>query len=91
MGKLFESSVSSIPTHVLSSSPKVFPNPALERISLQCGEELLGERYSIVDILGREVTQGIVLSTNTMIPLQDLSAGKYVMLIKNHHLHIMKE
>lgn len=91
IGKLLESPVSSIPTHVLSSSPKVFPNPAHERLSIQCGEELLGERYSIVDVLGREVRQGIVLSTTTMIPLQDLSAGKYVMLIKNHHLLIMKE
>jgi hypothetical protein len=55
---------------------------------------MLGERYEIVDLMGRSILQGTLVSTQATISLEQFPAGMYLMRFperKGPAMKIVKE
>jgi len=61
----------------ISANLKVFPNPVGNEIYFELDELLHENRYSIYDILGREIKSGIFASDKPVIKTEDLQKGIY--------------
>jgi uncharacterized protein (TIGR02145 family) len=57
----------------------IHPNPTNGSIVVQAGSSMLGERFEIVDLMGRSILQGTIVSTQAMISLEQFPAGMYFM------------
>jgi hypothetical protein len=57
----------------------IHPNPTNGSIVVQAGSSMLGERYEIVDLMGRSILQGTLVSTQATISLEQFPAGMYLM------------
>jgi uncharacterized protein (TIGR02145 family) len=57
----------------------IYPNPTNGSIVVQTGSSMLGERFEIVDLMGRSILQGTIVSTQTTITLEQFPAGMYFM------------
>lgn len=57
----------------------IYPNPTNGTIVVQAGSSMLGERYEIVDLMGRSILQGTLVSTQATISLEQFPAGMYLM------------
>ena len=57
----------------------IYPNPTNGTIVVQAGSSMLGERYEIVDLMGRSILQGTLVSTQATISLEQFPAGMYFM------------
>lgn len=90
MGKLQASEILHIsivqPHHHLSA----YPNPASDRLTLQCDATMVGEEYVVYDALGREVLRGRITSTSTQLDIQRWSAGEYVVRIGGSSVNVVK-
>jgi hypothetical protein len=73
-----------------NSSLKVYPNPAYDRVTLQCDATLIGNTYVIFDVTGREIIQGKVVGITTDIAIEQLSRGEYILKIGNDRVKIAK-
>jgi hypothetical protein len=73
-----------------NSSLKVYPNPAYDRVTLQCDATLIGNTYVIYDVTGREIIQGKVVGITTDIAIEQLSRGEYILKIGNDRVKIAK-
>ena len=59
----------------------VFPNPAKNQINIKVDATLIGSSYTVFDNLGKKVLEGKIISENTIIELENLSAGVYLLSI----------
>ncbi len=75
----------------MSAPLKVYPNPASDRITIQCGAELIGEEYMIYDAAGKLVMKGRVTSQATTIDVKGLSAGQYVLNSGGISINLVKK
>jgi hypothetical protein len=75
---------------VENSSLKVYPNPANNRITLQCDASMIGNTYVIFDVTGREILQGKIGSAVNHIAIEQLSRGEYILKIGNDRVKIAK-
>jgi len=57
----------------------IHPNPTHGSIVVQAGSAMLGERFEIVDLMGRSIIQGTIVSTQATISLEEFPAGMYLM------------
>jgi hypothetical protein len=57
----------------------IHPNPMNGSIVLRAGSSMLGERCEIVDLMGRSILRGTVVSTQTTITLEQFPARMYFM------------
>jgi hypothetical protein len=63
---------------------QLFPNPTQETITLiLSSKEDIQVRYSIMDYLGKEISNGNILSEKSEISLRDLPAGNYFISLKS--------
>jgi hypothetical protein len=58
-----------------------YPNPATNQITLKVDNQLLGSIYTICDNTGKSVLNGYILSENSVINLENLSKGFYLLSI----------
>jgi hypothetical protein len=65
----------------------VFPNPAQSLIILRSDISLIGKSFSIVDIIGRIVLNGRIVSENTQIDLNTLVEGTYILKVDESFSH----
>lgn len=72
----------------LSPSIKVFPNPTVSSISFE-GQDLSGEKVTIVGSNGQIISQTMVSSANS-IDLSTLAAGIYLIKFDNNQINTFK-
>jgi hypothetical protein len=58
-----------------------YPNPVTNQITLKVDNQLLGSIYTICDNTGKSVLNGYILSENSVINLENLSKGFYLLSI----------
>jgi uncharacterized delta-60 repeat protein len=69
---------------IISTNPyKIYPNPVKDQLTVEIDPSYLGIRYSIIDVLGREILNGIVHEQMTNINLQNLIPGIYFLYGQN--------
>jgi hypothetical protein len=61
----------------------IYPNPAQNQIQLKVDADLIGNSYTIIDNTGRIILSDEINSENTIIELNGLSDGAYVMRIND--------
>jgi hypothetical protein len=59
----------------------VFPNPAKSHITVTADASMLGSSYTIYDNSGKAVLFGKITTENTLIELEDLSGGLYLLRV----------
>ena len=59
----------------------VFPNPAKNQINIKADATLIGSIYTVFDNLGKKVLSGKINSENTIVELENLSGGVYLLSI----------
>ena len=59
----------------------VFPNPAKNQINIKVDATLIGSSYTVFDNLGEKVLEGKINSENTIVELENLSGGVYLLSI----------
>jgi uncharacterized surface protein with fasciclin (FAS1) repeats len=70
---------------------KLYPNPASDRITIQCDAELIGEEYVIYDTMGKVVMKGRITSAATTIDIKGLSVGQYVLNTRGMNVNLVKK
>jgi thiol-disulfide isomerase/thioredoxin len=74
----------------MASQIKIYPNPATDRLTLQCAGGMRGATYDMYDATGRVVLTGPVTATTMDIDVSLLQAGLYVVRVNQSTLHWVK-
>lgn len=80
-GKIIYSPVRSINFKLNQTGIHVFPNPSIDVITIQAGNEQVGLNYLIADERGRKVSKGKLNNTSTRVDISRLSPGIYFVKI----------
>jgi hypothetical protein len=75
---------------LMASQISIYPNPATNNITLNVSAELVGGNYKIYDALGREVMNGKLSSTSTIIDVDSLARGSYRIAFVNAKAAVSK-
>ncbi len=73
---------------------KIFPNPAIDVLTIEANANLLNKPYILFDITGKELLSGFVDDKKTTLKLQGLPSGTYLLQIGDSHkktIKILKE
>ena len=57
----------------------IYPNSTKGAIVVQAGSSMLGQRFEIVDLLGRSILLCTIAAANTTVSMEQLPAGLYLM------------
>jgi PKD repeat protein len=68
---------------ITSYNTNIYPNPSTGVYQLSVSEQMIGKRYTISDLTGKYVRDGIIKNTNQEISLEDVSAGSYILYLEN--------
>ena len=69
----------------------IYPNPATETFTLSVNAEMIGTSYTFTDMTGRIIHSHIVEKENTVISLDGLSSGLYILQIEGRSYKVVKE
>lgn len=69
---------------------KVFPNPTTNQINVQADSKLIGTAYTLYSDLGTAVFSGTINNKNTLIEMENLPGGIYMLSIGNSSKKIFK-
>ncbi len=69
---------------------KIHPNPALNQISVELSENLIGTPYWILDALGTTILSGKLQAPVEIIPLNTLTAGLFTLKTLEWSVKIVK-
>lgn len=62
----------------------IYPNPTSSTLTIEMPETLLGKySYTILNIEGRKVDQGIINSGRSTIEVKGYAAGKYILTLRS--------
>jgi hypothetical protein len=64
----------------------IFPNPTSSLINLKVDYKLIGTAYTLIDNLGKVVLHGKITSENTIIELNNLERGIYLLNLETKHV-----
>src|SRR5688572_9352449 len=67
----------------------VFPNPALEQVTIRCDE--LYNFYELYDLSGKLMMKGNISSRNFELDLHFLESGIYILSVNNNQKHLHKK
>lgn len=59
----------------------LYPNPAQEFVNLRVSNAHIGLPYEVFDVAGRLIQSAIIKNTNTLISLENLHSGNYVVKV----------
>ncbi|MDP4630985.1 MAG: T9SS type A sorting domain-containing protein [Flavobacteriales bacterium] len=65
-----------------SISSKLYPNPALEQITIKTDVSMIGQEYFLFDLVGNLITKGKITGINTSLSLLGLASGSYIIAIQ---------
>jgi hypothetical protein len=68
----------------------IFPNPAMENLTVEIPNELIGEDVIIYDVTGREIYRSITTNTINLINVAALSSGSYVLRVGDLSVKVVK-
>ncbi len=70
----------------------VYPNPTSDVLNIQFLGELTNTSYEIIDLQGRKVIEGYLISANTKVDLSQIQAGNYFLKLglSNKKIQFMK-
>jgi hypothetical protein len=71
----------------------IYPNPASSQLTISTNSSFIGATYCIFNLVGAEIKSGILLSENTLVDMDDLPAGTYIIKLLNQntsHLKLVK-
>jgi len=66
------------------NSIKIYPNPATSQTSLETDASMIGSTFSICDQVGRVVKSGTLTGENTIIDIDNLTKGIYLVRVGNN-------
>jgi Concanavalin A-like lectin/glucanases superfamily/Secretion system C-terminal sorting domain len=72
----------------------VFPNPANSQVTLKVNQQLQVSSYTMFDVVGKPVLSGKIATCQTVIDLEHLAKGIYLMRVgveMKHTIRIVKE
>lgn len=61
---------------------RIYPNPAIDKLYIDCPQELLGANYEIFNISGQKVEEGILNGNAISLNNKRISSGKYILIIR---------
>lgn len=61
---------------------KLYPNPALEQITIKTDVSMIGQEYFLFDLVGNLITKGKITGINTSLSLLGLASGSYFIAIQ---------
>lgn len=69
-----------------NSPPKwlVYPNPATDRLYIDCQEELFGANYEILSLNGQRVAKGVLTECFVSLSDRNMTAGEYLLVIRKN-------
>jgi hypothetical protein len=68
--------------HFIPETYKIYPNPAQGTFIVECGEEMVGNSYWIVDKTGKKVETGLLGGTKTVVHATALARGLYFIKVE---------
>ncbi len=73
-------------------SLKVYPNPAAEDIILSIGDALIGSRFTVLDQMGRILSQRFFVERENLLDISNYDKGIYFIQtdLKSNHVKIIK-
>ena len=67
---------------------QLYPNPTSEDVTLLfSNKENRSVKYSLIDNVGREIKNGMIVSEKAEISLKNLPSGNYLLLLKSKIEH----
>ena len=62
----------------------IYPNPTSNALIIELPESLLGEyRYTILDVEGKRIGQGLINNEHSIIEVGKYASGKYILTLQN--------
>lgn len=74
--------ITAVSENELLQGVSVYPNPVTEELNVQIGEE--PKEFVILDLKGRPLSIGLLDPVNSIIDLQDLSSGIYILKVEGY-------
>lgn len=77
--------ISDNPDAVLNLSKenfRIYPNPIIDKLNIECPSEFLGANYEIFNINGQKVEEGILKGNAISLNNKRISSGKYILIIR---------
>ena len=77
----------------VASELNIYPNPMNQVFYVECGVEMIGKGYTLIDQLGKIVQSGNLTSTRNVIVLDEWPSGLYHfnLIGSNQSLRVLKE
>jgi hypothetical protein len=69
----------------------VFPNPASDQINIEANEYLMGNEFAIYNSIGKSVLKGSITSKKTIVNLNDLPTGIYILSVNKQVYKVIKQ
>jgi hypothetical protein len=69
----------------------IFPNPASDQITIETNESLMGSEFAIYNSIGKSVLKGSITSKETIVDLNDLATGIYILRINKQVYKVIKQ
>ena len=69
----------------------VFPNPASDQITIETNEYLMGNEFAIYNSIGKSVRKGSITTKETIVNLNDLATGIYILRINKQVYKVIKQ
>lgn len=78
---------------ISSIDVRVFPNPSMDKLTVQISEYLLHSEYEISDLSGNIVQSGILNTMSKILDIHSLVSGTYFLTFTKYHspIRIVKE
>jgi hypothetical protein len=81
---LYNSVNTGIEEPVAENQFNIYPNPAAHQINVKVNASVIGSAYMIADPMGKIIMKGKLNSKSTIIHLDNLTAGIYLLRVGNY-------
>lgn len=61
---------------------RIYPNPAIDKLNIECPSDFLGANYEIFNSNGQKVEEGILKGNAISLNNKRISSGKYILIIR---------
>jgi hypothetical protein len=71
-------------SHRQADAIHIYPNPATDRLYIQCSQTLSGAEYEIFNLNGQLMMEGILKDNIIYLNNRNLAAGKYILVLRQN-------
>ena len=65
---------------------RIYPNPAIDKINIECPLEYLGADYEIFNLAGQKVAGGVLMDGVIPLSVREMSSGKYILIVRKNKM-----